>query len=117
MAYTRRELGKIALGVLPAAGLLSRSRGLAAAADKPNSKVAGVQIGLNVPYDFGDLAMSGEDILQRVVQLGVSGVELRSQPVERYLGVKPELIARGGGRGQRGADQEAARKTTAEELR
>jgi sugar phosphate isomerase/epimerase len=117
MAYTRRELGKIALGVLPAAGLLSRSRGLAAAADKPNSKVAGVQIGLNVPYDFGDLAMSGEEILQRVVQLGVSGVELRSQPVERYLGVRPDLIARGGGRGQRGADQEAARKTAAEELR
>ncbi len=120
MLLTRRELGKIALGVLPAAGLLSRRRGVAAGgrAEKPNSKVAGVQIGLNVPYDFGDLAMSGEDILQRVVQLGVSGVELRSQPVERYLGVKPELIARGGGgRGQRSAEQEAGRKAAAEELR
>lgn len=117
MPYTRREVGMMALGVLPAAGLLSRSRGFAAAAEKPNSKVAGVQIGLNVPYDFGDLAMSGADILQHVVQLGVSGVELRSQPVERYLGVEPELITRGGGRGQRSPEQEAARKAAAEELR
>src|SRR3954454_14875978 len=87
---TRRQFTKLALGALPGAALLPR---VASAADKPNSKVAGVQIGLNVPYSFGDLKMSGDEILEKVVQLGLSGVELRTQPVEAFLGVTPELIA------------------------
>ena len=83
--YTRRELGKLAAVAIPAV------RGLF---DKPDSKVAGVQIGLNVPYNFGDLTMTGEEILRRSVQLGVSAVELRSQPVELFLGAPPILLAR-----------------------
>jgi sugar phosphate isomerase/epimerase len=62
--------------------------------DKPDSSVAGVQIGLNVPYNFGDLTMSGDEILRRCVELGVSAVELRSQPVERFLGAPLNLLAR-----------------------
>ena len=53
---------------------------------KPNSKVAGVQLGLNVPYSFGNPLMSGDDILKNCVQLGLSAVELRTQPVEAFLG-------------------------------
>src|SRR5690242_6290441 len=49
MEYTRREVGKLVLAV-PAASLLPRD--LFAQA-KPNSKWAGVQVGLNVPYNFG----------------------------------------------------------------
>ena len=67
----------------------------ASAADasaKPNSKVAGVQIGLNVPYSFGNNNMSGDDVLKNCLALGVSGLELRTQPVEVWLGVPPELI-------------------------
>jgi sugar phosphate isomerase/epimerase len=59
---------------------------------KPNSKVNGVQIGLNVPYSFGDLGMSGNEILQRCVHLGISGLELRTQPVELFLGAPKEWV-------------------------
>jgi sugar phosphate isomerase/epimerase len=54
---------------------------------KPDSKVAGVQIGLNVPYSFANALMSGDDILKNCVQLGLSAVELRTQPVEAFLGL------------------------------
>ncbi len=63
-----------------------------AVSTKPNSKVAGVQIGLNVPYSFGEMQMSAEDILRNCVQLGFSAVELRTQPVEVFLGAPHELI-------------------------
>lgn len=89
--HTRREFAKLALAALPGAGLLSAvSRlGAAEAPGKPNSKVAGVQIGLNVPYSFANATMSGDDILKNCVQLGVSGLELRTQPVEAFLGIPP----------------------------
>ena len=77
------ELG---LAALPALAL-SRLGAAEAAAGKPNSKVAGVQIGLNVPYSFGSPLMSGDEILKNCVELGLSGVELRTQPVEAFLGL------------------------------
>ena len=80
MLYTRRELVKLAAVAIPAV------RGLV---DRPNSKVSGVQIGLNVPYDFGGRTMDGDEILRRCLQLGVSAVELRSQPVEEFAGGRP----------------------------
>ena len=83
--YTRREFGKLALSAVPAAEALRRADGLFAQA-KPNSKFAGVQIGLNVPYNFGNNWMSGDETLSRCVDLGVSAIELRSQPVEMFLG-------------------------------
>lgn len=58
----------------------------AALRSKPNSKVAGVQLGLNVPYSFGDMEMTGQGILDHCVQLNLSAVELRTQPVEAFLG-------------------------------
>ncbi len=92
--HTRREFAKLALATLPCAGLLSSARHLAAAEapGKPNSKVAGVQLGLNVPYSFASGSMSGDDILKNCLELGLSGVELRTQPVEAFLGVPAELI-------------------------
>lgn len=86
--YSRRDFTKLSLGALlaaPAARLL-------AAGGKPDSKFAGVQIGLNVPYSFAAAAMSADEILQNCVQLGFSGVELRSQPVEVFLGADPEAV-------------------------
>jgi hypothetical protein len=96
--FNRRQFAKMALAALPAANLLAIANRLNAAdADskspaKPNSKVAGVVIGLNVPYSFGNLQMSGDDILKSCVQLGISGVELRMQPVEIFLGAPANLI-------------------------
>ena len=46
-----------------------------------------MQIGLNVPYSFANALMSGDDILKNCVQLGLSAVELRTQPVEAFLGL------------------------------
>jgi len=60
---------------------------------KPNSKVAGVQLGINVPYSFGEPTMSGDDVLKNCIELGLSAVELRTQPVEAFLGVPANLIS------------------------
>ena len=88
-AYTRREFTKLALSGVAA---LSTTKALHAAEvpGRPNSKVAGVQIGLNVPYSFANPLMSGDDIIKNCVALGVSGLELRTQPVEAFLG-RPEF--------------------------
>ncbi len=121
MSFTRREFGKLAIATWPAAGLLLRSTGLMAAA-KPDSKWAGVQVGMNVPYNFGEgNYLSGEEILKRCVQLNVSGVELRMQPVELFMG-SPQAIAAAGrgrptGRTEMTPEQQAAQKAAAEDLR
>src|SRR5690606_4482243 len=49
-------------------------------------------IGLNVPYSFGNPLMSGDEILANCIQLGLSAVELRTQPVEAFLGAPAHLI-------------------------
>ena len=96
---TRREFAKFALTAVPAIGLLSASRSLRAAdaaakpPGKPNSKFAGVQVGLNVPYSFGGRTMAGEEVLKNCQQLNLSAVELRAQPVEGFLGLPPILVA------------------------
>lgn len=104
-SHTRREFTKLALAALPAAGLLSSVSRLSAAEApaKPNSKVAGVQLGINVPYSFGNPAMSGDEILNKCVQLGMSAVELRTQPVEAFLGLPADLAS-----SKKGEDKSAA---------
>src|SRR5204863_2992447 len=104
LPLTRRKFTKLALAALPAASLLSIAHRMSAAEPeakskgKPNSKVAGVQIGLNVPYSFSDLQMSADDVLKHCVQLGISGIELRTQPVEVWLGAPTsQIFAKGKG--------------------
>ena len=99
-SYTRRDFNKFALAALPAAGLFSGASPLRAAekmASKPNSKVNGVMIGLNVPYSFGGRTMDGAEILKNCQELNVSGVELRTQPVEAFLGLPTIVAATDGG--------------------
>ncbi|MEO7891870.1 MAG: hypothetical protein ABIW19_17865, partial [Vicinamibacterales bacterium] len=101
MEYSRREFGKRALAGVPATALLFDSNALFAAA-KPNSKWAGVQVGMNVPYNFGSgNYTTGDEILQRCVELNCSAVELRAQPVELFLG-SPAAVAGAANQGQRG---------------
>jgi sugar phosphate isomerase/epimerase len=117
MSYTRREFGKFAFSVLPAAGLLTEfASDLAASPAKVDSKVNGVQIGMNVPYNFADLTMGGDEILARCVQLNCGAVELRSQPVELFLNAPkvPSAPARGT---QPTPDQQAQRQAAREDLR
>lgn len=94
-ARSRREFLGRSFAALAAAGLCSYVNPLGAAESvaKPDSKVAGVQIGMNVPYSFGGGVTTGDEILQNCVKLGLSGVELRTQPVEAFLGVPAELIS------------------------
>ena len=77
MLYNRREAGKLAISAL---GLIVLPQ------SKPNSRWAGVQVGLNVPYNFGGRTMNAGEIIERTVRLGVNALELRSQPVEEFLG-------------------------------
>jgi len=93
--YSRRDFAKLGLTALPAASLFSILPSLraqtAAGQPKPDSKVAGVQIGINVPYSFSEPAMSGDETLAKCIQLNLSAVELRTQPVEAYMG-SPNLF-------------------------
>lgn len=100
LPYTRRDFAKSSFAALASAGLYSiltplrAADSAAAPAGKPNSKVAGVQIGINVPYSFGSGNMTGDDILKACVQLGLSGVELRTQPVEAFMGAPAKPAAK-----------------------
>jgi sugar phosphate isomerase/epimerase len=86
MELTRRDLAKLAMAAIPGAAVLGPTRSSAQRAAKPNSKFAGVQIGLNVPYDFGGRDMNADELLDRILKLNVNAVEMRSQPVESFLG-------------------------------
>src|SRR5262245_20735829 len=118
MSYTRRDFGRIALAGLPAGLLLDHEAAFAGLRQAtPNSKWAGVQVGMNVPYNFktGNY-MTADDIIARCRKLGVSGMELRAQPVELFLGSPAAVAAaaaggnrgRGGGGGGRGRQGDAA---------
>jgi len=85
MKLTRRHLGKLALAAIPGAAAVPRVAWAQKPA-RPNSKVAGVQIGLNVPYNFGGRDMNADELLDRILKLDVNAVEMRSQPVESFLG-------------------------------
>jgi sugar phosphate isomerase/epimerase len=75
MVYTRRDFGKIALAAVPVCLLA-----------KPDSKFGGVQIGINAPYSFHGMPGGADDVLKYATELGLSSLELRSQPVEAYYG-------------------------------
>ncbi len=105
MDYTRRDLGRISLGALPAATLLA----------KPNSKFGGVHIGINAPYSFHREANSAEEVLDALVRLGLSTVELRSQPVERSLGAPEDGRTRLRRRRAAAGSSGRRRETTPEE--
>jgi sugar phosphate isomerase/epimerase len=109
MTLTRRELGKL-LFTVPAAGLLASDRLAAAFAAKPDSKWGGVQVGMNVPYNYGGVrTMPVDDVIAKTTQLGVSAVELRSQPIELALGAPMSML-------EPGRDK-AAQQQAAEHLR
>ncbi len=107
MIYTRRDFGKIALAAVPVCLLA-----------KPDSKFGGVQIGINVPYSFHGMPGGADDILKYVTELGLSSVELRSQPVEGYFGAPSAArpAAPAGPRKPPTEEQLAAQRNVAEEL-
>ena len=90
MSITRREFARVSLAGAPAIGALLRGNFAAAAvgqAQPPLSQWAGVKVGLNVPYSLGTgNNIAAEDLLTRVLEVGVGSLELRAQPVEHFLG-------------------------------
>src|SRR5215468_1467352 len=85
MLYTRRDIGKIALATGAASRLM--------AAEKPNSKFGGVQIG-TITYSFRALPSSADQVLQYCLDCGISAIELMSNVAESYAGAPSQ-----GGRG------------------
>ena len=86
MSVTRREFGKLAMATVPAA--LVGERGLAAAqsASRPNSSIAGVQIGV-ITYSYRAMPEQGADaVLRYVLDSGISAVELMGTAIESYAG-------------------------------
>ncbi len=65
----------------------------AAAADKPNSKFGGVQIGV-ITYSYRSMPSTAEDILKYVVQNGISSIELMGDPAEQFAGA-PAPVRKG----------------------
>lgn len=105
MAYTRREFGRLATAALPAAYLVPAGLAAQDRPAAPDSRWAGVQIGLNVPYNFGGRMMPADEVLANTVALGISALELRAQPIEAFLGGPP--TPNGGGQNASPAAVEA----------
>jgi len=106
MKLSRRDFGKLALTALPAASLLA----------KPDSKFGGVQIGINAPYSFHNMPGGADDIIKYMTQLNLSAVELRTQPVEAFLGAPVVPAAAGRNAPALTPEKAAARKEALEAL-
>lgn len=104
---SRRDFGKLALAALPASTLLA----------KPDSKFGGVQIGINAPYSFHNMPGTADDIIKYMTQVNLSAVELRTQPVEAFLGAPAVPAAPRRNAPALTPEQEAARKAALEDLR
>jgi len=102
---TRRDVGKLALAAFPISTLLAKS----------DSKFGGVQVGINAPYSFKGMPGKAEDIVKYMQQLGLNGIELRSQPVEGWMGA-PEVPPGGGRNRPLTPEQTAERKKATEDL-
>jgi len=84
MMATRREFARSSL--LGLAGIKWVS-----AAGKPRSVFNGVHIGVIAPYSFRALSPNAEQVLQYLVQLGISTVELQNSVVEAFAGAPIRL--------------------------
>ena len=107
MLYTRRDVGRLGL----AAGLAS-AFGSKLIAEKPNSKINGVQIG-TITYSYRNMPdQSAEATLRYIVESGISAIELMGGPVNDWARKKgkwdsspaaaADAAAGRGGRGGRG---------------
>ncbi len=129
MNQTRREFGKLSVAALSLSqGLLLPGRAMAQA--KPNSVVAGIQIGTMVPNSLRGIPVDLYAYRDALLKIGLSGCECHNEPFEMFAGapIAPAPIfpapagaggPAGGGRGGRSApspQQLAARKTQQEAL-
>ncbi len=101
---TRRDFSRLALAALPAANLLA----------KPNSKIAGVQIGIILsPTALKDIPVPADQELKTLLDLGINAVEIQDVRVETWAG-GPSIPD--GGRGM-SAERREARAKAAQALK
>jgi sugar phosphate isomerase/epimerase len=97
--YTRRQFGRLALGSVPAVGLLAGNPAFAARLlQKQSSVFGGVTIGM-----IGNLGITATDpasLAAAAAAVGLSAVELGSGGMETFAGA-PAAPGRGGGAGGR----------------
>jgi sugar phosphate isomerase/epimerase len=120
MRCTRREIGRLALGALPAAALLRDPFEIMAQTRKPNSRINGVRIG-TITYSYRSMPdQSAEAMLGYIVESNISEIELMNGPAESFAGA-PQVARGGGGRGGRGQpatpEQQSAQREAAERLK
>jgi sugar phosphate isomerase/epimerase len=107
MKYSRRDFGKLALGGIPVASAILADPRRFFAAEKPNSKINGVQIGV-ITYSYRSMPdQSAEATLGYITDSGLSACELMNGPCWDYAykktGFTPPNTGRGGfGGGARG---------------
>ncbi|WP_213806270.1 TIM barrel protein [Granulicella sp. dw_53] len=121
MTYSRRQFGRLAATSLPlAAAALSNPR-LLFAAEKPNSKFGGVQVGVITPYSYHGMPNDAKSLLEFMVRDGINATEIQAPPVEEWAGA-PKTPPFGGGPRPAGPrpkptpEQIAAQKARAEEM-
>jgi sugar phosphate isomerase/epimerase len=86
--FSRRSF----LGGLAAAGAAAVAPVRSFAAEKPNSKFGGVQIGV-ITYSYRSMPKGAEAVLQHVVNSGVSSIELMGDVVEGFAAGSLEKVA------------------------
>jgi sugar phosphate isomerase/epimerase len=86
MTYSRRQFGRLALASLPVATAAFTNPALLFAAEKPNSKFNGVQIGVITPYSYHNLPNDAKSLLEFMVRDSINATEIQSPPVEEWAG-------------------------------
>ena len=113
VAYTRREFGKVVMAGVPMSTLAVPAATRAQTA-RPNSRFAGVQIGI-IAGSFRQLAPSVEDVLKLTAEAGLSVIELDVEFFEPYFGA-PVVPAQARGRTPT-PEEEAVQRLAREALR
>jgi len=104
MMYTRRSFSKVLLAAVPAVPFLAH----ASAAQKVNSKINGVRMGLqSASFTFSGMGI--DEIIQTMVSLGLGEIDVMAEHVEAYLGA-PGVQVPGTGRPGPWARQAGARQ-------
>jgi sugar phosphate isomerase/epimerase len=117
MKFTRRDFGKLALAGAPAAALGNLELSELFAAERPNSFVNGVQLGV-ITYSYRSMPdQNAKALLGYIVANGISATELMGQPAEEFAGAPSNGRGRGRGRGEPTPEQRAAQSEAREALR
>jgi sugar phosphate isomerase/epimerase len=123
MPYTRRDVGRLALGALSAATLLKHRFEALALTGMPNSVIDGVHIG-TITYSYRSMPdQSAEATLRYIVESGISEIELMGGPAESFAGAPQSARGGGGGGGGGGRgqtqtpEQQAAQREAAARLK